>query len=416
MSVAAQKVQVIEAIAELGGRVTVPDVVARTGLPLETVSHQMNVIASETDANLEVGSRGNIYYCFQHALKYRYLARGVERILALCWDKSFQVAFFLFRISFGLILIFSLSVIVGILLFFQSVLSVFFGTTHTVGRMWGDFIGLMTKLAFREMLFWNSTRAEQETEKEKDGQPARRGFLLDCFSFLFGDVDRSKLLEDERWKLIAQAIRLNEGVIVAEHLAPYTGQDAEDEKMIFTVLAKFNGMPVVSERGNILYLFPSMRMRSAVDSYALLPPLLEEKSQDFTGIPKERLTPIISLAILNLLGSLYFFSLCISAGQPFAHFSLFFVLALYATLFVTIPATRWFVIRARNRRITARNAIARVYEEKLGAPDARLVAKLEDAEAVRRMDHNMTTEQIVYTTNKDYLEQITDRDFLEGVS
>lgn len=413
MSAAPEKTQVINAIAELGNRVTVPDVVARTGLPLETVSYQMNLIASETDANLEVGSLGSIYYCFQ-ALKYRYLARGFERILSLFWTKSFQVAFFLFRISFGLVLIFSLSVIVGILLFFQSILSIFFGTAHSVGRMWADFAGLMTKLAFREILFWNSERSAQKIGT--DGRPERRGFLLDCFSFLFGDVDTSKLLEEERWKLVAQVIRLNEGVIVAEHLAPYTGKDAEDEKMIFTVLAKFNGMPVVSERGNILYMFPSMRTRSAVDSYALLPPLVEERKQDFSSIPRERLTPIISLAVLNFFGSLYFWSVCVSAGQPFAHFSLFFLLALYATLFLTIPAIRWFVIGARNKRIAERNALARVYEEKLGAPDPHLVAKLEDAEELRRMDHKMTTEQIVYTTNKDYLEQITDRDFLEGVS
>ena len=50
-------------------------------------------------------------------------------------------------------------------------------------------------------------------------------FMMNCFSFLFGDGQPNANLEERKWQLIAQVIKANNGVVTAEQLAPYTGAD-----------------------------------------------------------------------------------------------------------------------------------------------------------------------------------------------
>jgi ribosome-binding protein aMBF1 (putative translation factor) len=82
-------------------------------------------------------------------------------------------------------------------------------------------------------------------------------------------------------------------------------------------------------------------------------------------------------------------------------------------LFLVIPAVRYFVVQNKNRRIRENNEIAREYEEKIGKPDIDLARKLEEAEQFRRHENAEQSKQIVYRTDQDYLEQISDAEFVE---
>lgn len=399
--------KIIHAISDLGRRVTVADVVAKTGMPLAEVSNELNQIASDTNANLEVAQDGDIYYCYPDHLTYTYFTRGVSRVVGQIRHYVFAASFFLFRLSFGLILLFSLICFFGIALVIQTLLAGVSGSTEAVAGMWRDFFGLVQRLALTDLLHWGK-------EKLKPGSTKggiRQGFLLDCYSFLFGEGDPNKEIDEERWRLLAQVIRLNEGVVLPEHLSPYTGKDPEDEHMIFEILAKFNGRPQVSSTGNIVYIFPDMQKRSEVTSYALLPPSLEQKSWTFTTLKKEELKKVMGLGALNFVMAL---TACYFLVRPTYMNSvsyMFLFLCFYALLFLTIPALRLMYTFEKNKTIKKANELCREFESRLGAPTAPLAQRLEEAEEMRAAMGTNADTSIVYSTRQDYLEQISDTDF-----
>ncbi|HIA52258.1 MAG TPA: hypothetical protein EYN91_09260 [Candidatus Melainabacteria bacterium] len=399
--------KIIHAINDLGKRVTVADVVAKTGMPLSDVSSELNLIASDTDANLEVAQDGEIYYCFGEHYSYTYFRHGINRVLNQIGSGTFKVATFLFRLSFGLTLLFSLICLFGIALIIQTLLAGVSGSTESVSGMWRDFFGLVQRLALKDLVHWGR-------EKLKPGSTsggARQGFLLDCFSFLFGEGDPNKDLEQEKWKLLAQVIRLNEGVVLPEHLSPYTGEEPEDEQTLFAILAKFNGMPQVTSTGSIVYVFPDMQKRSEVTSYALLPPLLEHKTWTFSNLKKEELKKVMGMGALNFIMAL---TACIFLVRP-AHLNsagyFFLFLCFYALLFLTIPALRLLYTFEKNRMVKKKNQRIREFENALGNPTPELSHRLEEAEEMRATLNVNGDTSIVYSTKANYLEQISDNDF-----
>ncbi|MBA3992313.1 MAG: hypothetical protein C0469_02215 [Cyanobacteria bacterium DS2.3.42] len=383
------------------------DVVAKTGMPFAAVSGELNLIAADTSANLEVAQDGDIYYCFNDHLSYTYFRQGISRVINQVGYHVFRTCSFLFRLSFGLILLFSLICLFGIALIIQTLLAGVSGSTESVSGMWRDFFGLVQRLALKDLVHWGK-------EKLKPGSTTggvRQGFLLDCYSFLFGEGDPNKDFDDEKWKLLAQVIRLNEGVVLPEHLSPYTGEDPDDEKTLFAILAKFNGMPQVSNTGNIMYVFPNMQKRSEVTSYGLLPPLLERKRWTFTTLKKDELKKVIGMGALNFVMAL---TACIFLVRPSNLNSaslLFLFLCFYALLFMTIPALRLLYTFEKNRMVQKKNERTRLYENLLGNPPTQLAQRLEEAEEMRAALAVNGNSSIVYSTKTDYLEQISDNDF-----
>jgi hypothetical protein len=52
------------------------------------------------------------------------------------------------------------------------------------------------------------------------------------------------------------------------------------------------------------------------------------------------------------------------------------------------------------------------FEERLGQPDRELLEKLCEAESMRGSELQKSKDRIIYSTEKDYLEQINTEDFL----
>jgi hypothetical protein len=75
---------------------------------------------------------------------------------------------------------------------------------------------------------------------------------------------------------------------------------------------------------------------------------------------------------------------------------------------------RWFFVRRKNRSIRQKNEIARKYEEMIGNPDVVLGQRLEEAEQLRRHVGLEVNKKIVYRTDQDYLEQLSDAGFSEN--
>jgi hypothetical protein len=395
------KRQVQQAVKELNSRLTVADVVASTGLsPLE-ITPELNALAAQTRASLEVTNAGEIYYCFPANLTYTFFAERLKKVIFAAALGLIKAVFYVLKLSFGIMLIGSLIIIFGIILLYQTMFASWFGNTETVGKIWGDFFALLKTCVFRNLITFKSGATS-------DGSPKQQGFLLDCFSFLFGDGNPNEHIEEERWKMIAQVIRLNEGVIVSEHLAPYTGRDASDLPTIFQVLAKFGGQAILSPSGQLLYVFPSMIQRSTNVTYAFMPSSVTEHAFHFSNLTKEQMMPVITLAAGNFLGAVMIFT--VVHAHLDARLPLWFTaLCVYATLFIVFPAVRWVLYKYMNNKIRERNARVAYYEEELGRPDETLQLKLKEAEAIRQESYAITdSTKVVYRTNKDYLEQAVD--------
>jgi hypothetical protein len=407
VSTSARKRKVIKAIRDLNNRVTVADVVATTGLSLNEVTEELNSVASQSQATLEVTNVGEVFYYFPQNFAYAYYAQGFKKVLLNLLNTVFKAIFFLFRISFGVILLLSFLFIFGTILLFQTVIGAGMGASQDVGAMWADFLGLVKRVAIQDLVLWK----KQETSVDQDTQPSgksRQGFLLDCYSFLFGEENPNEHLLEERWKLLAQVIRLNEGIIIAEHLPPYTGRPANDEPALFKVLSKFSGYPKLSESGQLIYVFPNMQQRSTNTSYTFMPELIEEKPWQFSKMSKETLRPVLALAVGNFLGSLLFWWLCLYTHRVSKPPMVFLFFAIYGTLFMLVPVIRLAVIKVLNWQIAKRNQVAKGFENLIGSPDREIRLKLEDAEKIRRDFGTTASDGIVYTTQKDYLEQLTD--------
>ncbi len=100
---------------------------------------------------------------------------------------------------------------------------------------------------------------------KRQKKEAKRNFLMSVFAYLFGEGDPNKNFEETEWQAIAQVIEANQGVVTAEMLAPYSGEDPKDEDWMVHIMQRFNGMPEVTEAGGIIYLFPAFQSITAVD-------------------------------------------------------------------------------------------------------------------------------------------------------
>jgi hypothetical protein len=402
-----EKQRVIKAISELGRKVSVADVATKTGLPLLVVASELNKVAAETRGHLQVSTAGDIAYRFDFGFQNAYLARGVRRFLQNCWEQTFRVGFFLLRISFGIMLIISLLIIV--LLFFLIVLSLSRGGDSDDDRGFGfNSFNFFDYLILRELFFWDPYTAYRSNQRygRSTRSPAKKGnFLYNCFSFLFGDGNPNPGLEEERWQLIPQVIRKNGYVVSAEQLAPYTDADPKNEDGVLPVLVRFDGRPEVTDSGNIVYVFPSLKVSAAEHQESATPAYLREWPWKFSNLSADQLMPVGLLAALNLLGSWWLYAE--TSKMPFliSLTSLLAALAVYGSLFVLVPLGRWLTIKFLNAGIDARNSRRQQLSSLLEKPDDDLRKKLAEAEQFQTKLEQISSTDVAYTTDKDLLEQ-----------
>ena len=399
-----EKERIIKAINDLGRKVSVADVSAKTGLPLLVVSSKLNEVAAETNGHLQVSTAGDIAYRFDFGFQSAYLARGINHLFQTCAQQFFRIGFFLLRISFGIMLIVSLAIIV--LLFIAVMFSLSRGDSDSDDR--GFNFDFFDYLILRDLFCWNpyySSSNYQGYNRPAIGSQKRGNFLFNCFSFLFGDGNPNRQLENERWQLVAQVIRKHGGVVTAEQLAPYTDANPSNEDGVLPVLVRFDGRPEVTETGNIVYTFPSLQVSSAGAGESSLPSQIQERRWAFSNLPTDDLIPVVFLAIVNFLGSLWLYaeSQRILLLQHYA--VLLSILGIYGSLFVLVPFVRWVVISFLNAGIKARNEKRQEVVLAMAHPSAQLSNKLLETAQFKTKLKQLSDQDVVYTTDKDLLEQ-----------
>jgi len=420
---------VIDAVEKLNYRVTIGDVAAQSGLDLNTAQREVLAIASETGGNIQVAESGEIAYKFAQNFRQILVSRSfwlqVKESLKGIW----KWVFLGIRFSFGILLIVSIAIVVLGIIAATIALSQSRSDNDRDDRRsdrrsdrgggggfiflggWGNPFG-------NPFIMFDRDYYEPQRLRERD--PDDMNFFESVFSFLFGDGDPNANLEERRWREIATMIRNNNGVVIAEQIAPYldeTSNIENDEYFVIPVLAKFNGFPEVSETGTLAYKFPELQKVASERKSKSKGAYLQEKLWKFSQAPQGKITLAICLGIFYLVAALFLNSLLanpklvgvtltgiwglilgfVKVAQP--------LLLGYAVLFLSTPLVRYFVLQYLNGGISDRNKKRASRADQLKNPSSTLSEKLDFARTFAMEQEAIDQNNLAYTTEQDLADQ-----------
>ncbi|NJK62690.1 MAG: hypothetical protein HC921_08425 [Synechococcaceae cyanobacterium SM2_3_1] len=414
----AARTQVMEAVETLGYRVTLGDVAASTGLALPEARRELLTLAQEGEGHLQVSGRGDISYSFSPEFRQILNRKQRQSRWAQIRRKIWNACLYLFRISFGILLVVSIVLIALALIALQMAsrgeqsnnrrgggMPIFFWPHLWVGNpFWAPYPS------------YPQTRQRRVEQHRSDSSEKEMSFLEAVYSFLFGDGNPNADLEEERYRLIGQQIRQSDGVISGEQVLPYlevepNSPQLEYEDYMFPILVKFDGQPQVNETGDIVYVFPELQVQASERKPRRVPTVLEEQRWPFSLAPQSKLVLAGGLGGLNFVLALILFSardqvavLAAESGILALISPLIGLLMAYGTLFLTVPLLRWFTLRWRNQRLAARNQRRHTWAEQLQDPSPHLQTKLAFAQELGQQQL-VSEEETIYSTDRDLIEQ-----------
>lgn len=287
---------------------------------------------------------------------------------------------------------------------------------------------------------------EQKTREQKRAGE-QFDFLTICFQFVFGATDLNLDLEERTWKYIGATIKNNDGVVVSEQIAPFLDNVSTDsEYWMIPVLNRFQGVPEVSDNGNIVYVFPKLKhtlnvvtpkavpfnkdelqnlydtvrsRRTEADLAKLdskekslneiveVPSFKVEEIVPFVDFDPNRLFGAILMALIEICGAVYLFININSMPWLVPYELLISFMLVYGLFFLIVPAIRYFFLLQANKKRQIRNNACFDSFTRLHLRKGRVQQKLKDAEELRNsvVMESENLSQTVYTTEKDLLDQ-----------
>jgi hypothetical protein len=394
--------------------VTAADVAAKTGMPLHETIRELNKVAADTQAVLQVSNTGALAYAFKGDPDVVYQAKGIRKVMLDALAKVRDIVFFIVRCSFGLLLCGSIATL--LVIFLVTIAFAMFAADAADGELGdlmgdGDFDGDLAFTFFDIVnlaMFFSWWHRDVGGDVEYYGRTissGERGFISDCFAFLFGDRDPNRKFEEEAWTIVADLIRLNNGVITAAQVGPYLEKCGTDEG-IFPVLVRFDGIPEVTSTGNIVYRFPSMQATAAGHVFNRIPVFGEQKQWTFASIPGRRMDFVFYFAGANLAGWI-----CIATNLYRFDFLMKYkgiveMLLDYAMFFVALPIARSILNAVRNAVIELNNKRREENAKLLGTP--KMQARIAEAQAYATEMAWHDPSQLAYTTAESLMDQELD--------
>ncbi len=416
---------IMQAVEQLGYRVTVGDVAAKAGLDVNFAQRELLTLASEAGGNLQVAESGDIAYLFPNNFRDILRNKFLRLQLQEWWQKIWRVLFYLIRISFGIVLVASILLIfVAITILVSSLLSS--SDSNNGGGGGGDgggsgggnrgggfffFPNFWNDLVW--IFYWNHDAPSYQQRSRLTDQKPEMSFLEAVFSFIFGDGNPNNNLEERKWSNIAIAIRNNRGAVAAEQIAPYLdnlgqGYAQEYEEYMLPALARFDRRPEVSPEGQIVYHFPQLQTTATERNSEPVAAYLREMLWRFSHASSGQVMLAAGLGAVNLVGALVLGNLlsnsAIAGGFIGLVSTIYPMLLIYGVGFLAIPLIRYFWIQWKNSRIEARNQKRQQRAMLLNEPDANLQQKLAYAQEFAA-ENVLTGEDLAYTTETELTEQ-----------
>jgi hypothetical protein len=407
--------QLMTAVEQLGYRVTCGDVVTHTGIHLEAARSGLLALANETGGHLQVTDTGEVIYVLAPDFRQVLMRKSIDLRIKAWFDRIWSIGFYLVKISFGILLITSISVVYLTIL--AITLAAIFGSEGDcvdcggscvldIGN-WGSSSSNappMTPLMTTEL-----ARSSEYTPIRAKTQRKPLNFLEAVFSVLFGDGNPNADLEQRRWSYIGNLIHRQQGVAIGEQIAPFLdnigqGFDREYENYMLPVLTKFNGIPEVSPTGQLVYHFPDLQttLKDAPGQFTRVPLALRERKWKFTQATPTQTQWSIVLFAANLIG-IGILAAMLGGVKGSLIVGIMAVLACYGVGLVVIPSCRYFWVKHQDRQVRKRNHLRRQQVNLLQQQDI-IQAKLDYARQFAKQ-HQITDRDIIYTTEEDALSQ-----------
>ncbi|MFP4253796.1 MAG: hypothetical protein ACLFRN_04945 [Halothece sp.] len=422
---------ITQSIEKLDYRVTVGDVATETGLKVQEAQKGLVGLAAEAGGHLQVSETGDITYLFPENFRTILRNKYLRLRLKEWWDKIWGVLFYLIRISFGIVLVAS------IILMAIAILVIIIGaqmssdegdSDNNIGGGGGMSINFFPLWLFGPDLFWffspgyyeDDEPIRRERSQRNSRQKSELSFLEAIFSFLFGDGNPNRKLEERRWQEIGRVIQNNGGAVVGEQIAPYLDdidqKSWEDEDYMLPVLMQFNGVPEVTEDGSIIYYFPDLQVKADRQGKQSVESYLKENYWQFTKASSNQKMLAIGLGGANLVLALMLGSLLsgvtVAQGGFIAFINgIYGILLGYAIGYLVIPLIRYFWIQQQNKKIVTRNEKRSQRAEeflKLAGSDQSFQNKLQQAQKFAS-ETILSEEDVAYSTEEDLIDQEANR-------
>ncbi|MEG4854744.1 hypothetical protein QUB10_28145 [Microcoleus sp. B5-D4] len=410
---------IMQAVEQLGYRVTVGDVAAKAGLDVNFAQRELLTLASEAGGNLQVAESGDIAYLFPKNFRDILRNKFLRLQLQEWWQKIWRILFYLIRISFGIVLVASI-----LLIFVAITILLSSGDSNNSGGGGGDSGGgggrgggfSFFPYFWNDLIwifYWNHDQPYYQQRSRLTDQKPQMSFLEAVFSFLFGDGNPNYNLEERKWSDIATAIRNSRGAVVAEQIAPYLdnlgqGYAREYEEYMLPALARFDGRPEVSPEGQIVYHFPQLQTTATERNSEPVAAYLREMLWRFSNASSGQIMLAAGLGAVNLVGALVLGNLLtnnlIVGGFIGFVSAVYPMILIYGVGFLAIPLIRYFWVQWKNSRIEARNQERQQRAMLLNEPDANLLKKLAYAQEFAA-ENVLTGEDLAYTTETELTQQ-----------
>jgi len=429
------------------------DVAAKAGVSLSQARQSLSSIASLTRGDISVTQSGDLLYAFPSSIKNALSSNSLRYKVTNTWvEKVWPKAFLGIRVAFGVFLFVSIAVIFSTLLFIQSGGGSSDRDDRNDRRGGGGGMGGMgmNNLMFdilrpRPFGFFSPSygyygRVDPYNKRQlgrQDNEEEGSGIFESIYSYIFGDGDPNRSVEAARLREASKVIRKNGGAVTAEQLAPFCDVDDPDELgdkflveegFVLPIVSQLGGEPVVTDDGDIVYIFPDLQVSARgedgdFDELVLGSDVdyLEEKTVEFSRNPAIGNIATAGLGVVNLGGALYLGQVLASPTMAGVRLGGMFglvqagypLLVAYAILFNAIPAARYFYNEKKNGEISKRNSARRKWKTYMDVGGTKTKRKLDAARTLKQQMRRLggrSGEQAVYDTSKKFEEIVGDKE------
>jgi len=453
-----------------GKQLLASDVAAKAGVSLSTARKSLSALASLTRGDIAVTNAGDLLYTFpQSSIRATLASNSLRYRAQSTWDTQiWPNLFWGIRVGFGISIFVSLLAILSTFLFISASSGGNSDDDRRDDRRRGGGGGFGNMMMFdmfypRPLYFsagpnygyygrydpYRRNAADNQTTKEEE-EP---NFFEKIFSYIFGDGNPNRGLEEARLRGAAEMVRANGGSVVAEQLAPFCDLDdpegdegtTVDEGFVLPLVTRLGGEPMVTEEGDIVYLFEELQVstgagevdeemreslrRRRMDmvgdggegelSTGGRMEVLEEKRTEFSRTGTFGRVLAGGLGAVNLGGALYLGQVFSSPAMVGVQLPAIYgiiqsgypLLLAYAILYNAIPAARFLYLKKVNLEVDSRNSSRRRWLTKLREGGTTVRRKLNAAKSMQQKMRKLGGKvDMVYDTSSDFIDVANDKE------